>query len=291
MTSDPEAAIRRVFDNWFAGTSSRDIDRVMQGIAHDIVSYEHDVPLQYTGIDAVRSVCQRGLDMSGPGTEWCVPETTILVRDDIAVQWGLNRMRFSAENGSPGESWSRGTRVFHKGTDGWEMVHQHVSYPYEPQTGQARTDLSPGTPAKADDESGSPSADSAEGEVRQTIERWVKAVQARDLEAVTANHTADVSMFDVPPPVVHRGLEAYRGTWPAFFEWQRKAAGRFEITSLEVTAGEDVAFAVAVLRCGSQAALAVDDTPTLRLTLGLKREDGRWMIAHEHHSFPLETDA
>ena len=236
MTSHPEAddvaAIRHIFDNWFAGTSSRDIDRVMQGIAHDIVSYEHDVPLQHIGIDAVRGVCQRGLDMSGPGTAWCVPETTILVRDDIAVQWGLNRMRFSAEDGSTGESWSRGTRVFRKGKDGWEMV----------------------------------------------------------LEAVTENHTSDVVMFDVPPPVAHRGLEAYRGTWPPFFEWQRQSKGRFEITSLEVTAGADVAFAVAVLRCGTQEALALDDSPTLRLTLGLRKEGGRWLIAHEHHSFPLEPE-
>ncbi|WP_217702516.1 nuclear transport factor 2 family protein [Nocardioides guangzhouensis] len=24
----------------------------------------------------------------------------------------------------------------------------------------------------------------------------------------------------------------------------------------------------------------------LRLSLGLRREDGRWQVAHEHHSFP-----
>lgn len=24
----------------------------------------------------------------------------------------------------------------------------------------------------------------------------------------------------------------------------------------------------------------------LRITLGLRRDDGRWVIAHEHHSFP-----
>ena len=32
-----------------------------------------------------------------------------------------------------------------------------------------------------------------------------------------------------------------------------------------------------------------DDSPRLRLTLGLRREDGRWQIAHEHHSFPLAS--
>jgi ketosteroid isomerase-like protein len=24
----------------------------------------------------------------------------------------------------------------------------------------------------------------------------------------------------------------------------------------------------------------------LRLTLGLRKQDGRWLVTHEHHSFP-----
>ncbi len=50
-------------------------------------------------------------------------------------------------------------------------------------------------------------------------------------------------MFDVPPPDDGvRGIDAYRESWPAFFEWQRKGAS-FEIIELDVTAGDDVAFA------------------------------------------------
>jgi len=38
--------------------------------------------------------------------------------------------------------------------------------------------------------------------------------------------------------------------------------------------------------CGTQDELAVNPRSRLRLTLGLRREDGRWLVAHEHHSFP-----
>jgi ketosteroid isomerase-like protein len=92
----------------------------------------------------------------------------------------------------------------------------------------------------------------------------------------------------VPPP--HngvRGLDAYRETWPAFFEWQARGAS-FEIVSLEVTAGEDVAYAHALLRCGTVQALAEHPETRLRLTLGLRKKDGRWTVAHEHHSFPAD---
>jgi ketosteroid isomerase-like protein len=42
------------------------------------------------------------------------------------------------------------------------------------------------------------------------------------------------------------------------------------------------------LRCGSKEELTRDSAPRLRLTIGLRKVDGAWKIAHEHHSFPLE---
>jgi uncharacterized protein (TIGR02246 family) len=128
-----------------------------------------------------------------------------------------------------------------------------------------------------------------ETEIRNLIESWAKAVRAREIDGVLASHTHDMVMFDVPPPVVVKGIDAYRATWPEFFKWQRQGDGSFDIVSLDITAGDDVAFATAVLRCGSKEGLKKDDTPRLRLTIGLRKEDGRWQIAHEHHSFPLEN--
>lgn len=130
--------------------------------------------------------------------------------------------------------------------------------------------------------------DDTKTEIRNLIESWARAVRAKDIEGVMAHHADDMVMFDVPPPVIVKGLDAYRKTWPEFFQWQRQADGSFDIVSLDITAGEDVAFATAVLRCGSKEELRKDDTPRLRLTVGLRKEGGRWRIAHEHHSFPLE---
>ena len=106
------------------------------------------------------------------------------------------------------------------------------------------------------------------------------------MSGVLATTPTDIVMFDVPPPYDGvRGIDAYRETWPPFFEWQARGAS-FEIESLDVTAGEDVAYAHALLRCGTQKELAANPENRLRLTLGLRNEDGRWLVAHEHHSFP-----
>ena len=133
--------------------------------------------------------------------------------------------------------------------------------------------------------------DDTETEIRYLIEGWARAVRAKEIEGVLAHHAEDMVMFDVPPPVIVKGIDAYRATWPEFFKWQREAEGSFDIVSLDITAGDEVAFATAVLRCGSKEELRKDDTPRLRLTIGLRKDNGRWQIAHEHHSFPLENPA
>jgi ketosteroid isomerase-like protein len=127
-----------------------------------------------------------------------------------------------------------------------------------------------------------------EAVVRRLIESWAAAVRARKIGAVVAHPTDDMVMFDVPPPVAVRGIAAYRRTWPPFFRWQREEKGTFDIVKLNVAAGDTVAFATALLRCGSKAELAKDDRPRLRLTIGLRIVDGAWKIAHEHHSFPAD---
>ena len=48
----------------------------------------------------------------------------------------------------------------------------------------------------------------------------------------------------------------------------------------------EVALGFALLRCGSQQELAENPALRLRLTVGLRKQQGRWVVTHEHHSFP-----
>ncbi|MFJ6095719.1 YybH family protein [Williamsia muralis] len=122
-------------------------------------------------------------------------------------------------------------------------------------------------------------------QIRALIATWARAVHGGDLATVIADHDRDILMFDVPPP--HdgiRGLGAYTAVWPDFFRWQACGAV-FDIESLDVTAGADVAFATALVRCGTPEDLARDPQQRLRLTIGLRKQGGRWTVTHEHHSF------
>ncbi|MEV6301102.1 SgcJ/EcaC family oxidoreductase [Actinoplanes sp. NPDC051861] len=124
--------------------------------------------------------------------------------------------------------------------------------------------------------------------VTAVIERWVAAIRSSDLDGVVADHTGDIVMFDVPPPQRGlRGMDDYRACWPPFFRYIESGT-TFEIVELDVTCGEDVAFGWMLLRCGPAEELERKPDLRLRITVGLRREAGRWQISHEHHSFPLD---
>jgi uncharacterized protein (TIGR02246 family) len=122
--------------------------------------------------------------------------------------------------------------------------------------------------------------------IRAQIEAWAAAVRAQDMAGILRDHSADMVMFDVPPPLHLRGIAAYEASWPQFFEASPKPV-RFDIMDLQITAGNDVAFAVALMRC----AVIEDGNVDLdfRLTVGLRKVDGRWIVTHEHHSVPAEN--
>jgi uncharacterized protein (TIGR02246 family) len=130
---------------------------------------------------------------------------------------------------------------------------------------------------------------SDEAIIRTLITEWARAVHAGDIDDVLADHSDEIVMFDVPPPAAGvRGIDAYRETWPPFFEWQAGGAS-FDILSLEITTGGDVAFAHALLRCGTEKELREDPENHLRLTVGLRKKNRRWIVEHEHHSFPIKS--
>jgi uncharacterized protein (TIGR02246 family) len=131
------------------------------------------------------------------------------------------------------------------------------------------------------------SGGTAENRIRALIEGWADAVRRHDLPGILAHHTQDIVMFDVPLPLQSRGMDAYRKTWDLFFKYHAPSQA-FDIEELAITAGEDVAFAIAVMRCGSATFRGTPEKGgfLFRLTIGLRNIDGDWRITHEHHSVP-----
>jgi ketosteroid isomerase-like protein len=129
--------------------------------------------------------------------------------------------------------------------------------------------------------------ESEEARIRALLEAWADAVRRHDIPAILAHHDSDIVMFDLPPPLQSKGISAYERTWGLLFRYHKPGTA-FDFEELTVTASHHVAFAVAIMRCGpdSSSNPADKDGFPFRLTVGLRKVDGEWRIAHEHHSVP-----
>jgi ketosteroid isomerase-like protein len=130
-------------------------------------------------------------------------------------------------------------------------------------------------------------ANAEENRIKSLLEDWADAVRRHDRPAILAHHAPDMVMFDLPPPLQCKGIDAYDQTWDLMFRYHKPGTG-FDFRELAVTAGADVAFAVAILWCGPDSSSTPKDSGgfLFRLTVGLRKVDGDWRITHEHHSVP-----
>ena len=131
------------------------------------------------------------------------------------------------------------------------------------------------------------SQDQNHGQIRRLLADWSAAVRRKDYDGVLRNHSRDVLMFDVPPPFQSEGIDAYRKTWDLFFGWTTSPP-KFELSDVRITAGQEVAFVTARGKCLGPDAHGQTEELEFRLTLGLRKSDGLWIIEHEHHSVPAE---
>ena len=124
-----------------------------------------------------------------------------------------------------------------------------------------------------------------EATIRGIVENWARAVRTKNIDGILADHSSDVLMFDVPPPLQSKGIEAYKKTWDLFFSWSHDPVV-FDFTTMNITAGSDVAFVTALMRCTGTEANRERIELEFRLTIGLRKVGSQWLITHEHHSIP-----
>ena len=123
--------------------------------------------------------------------------------------------------------------------------------------------------------------------IKALLEEWADAVRRHDLPAILAHHDAEIVMFDLPPPLQCKGITSYEETWSLFFQYHKPGTA-FDFQEINITAGSDVAFVVAIMWCGpgSSTNPKEKDGFPFRLTAGLRKVDDQWRIIHEHHSVP-----
>ena len=62
-----------------------------------------------------------------------------------------------------------------------------------------------------------------EMDIQAFIEKWAKAVREENMTGICADHDSETLMFDAPPPLLSRGLDAIHGDLEKVFVVVREA--------------------------------------------------------------------
>ena len=127
-----------------------------------------------------------------------------------------------------------------------------------------------------------------EAAIKALIAGVHKAHYDKDAAAIAAPFTSDAAIFDLSPPLAHRGMnvaekEAWLDTWIGPIECESR--------DLNITVSGDSAFCHGYFRLAGTPKMAgrrVDFW--MRATVCLAREHDGWRIVHEHTSVPFYMD-
>jgi ketosteroid isomerase-like protein len=127
-------------------------------------------------------------------------------------------------------------------------------------------------------------------EIREVIEAKAAALQTGDVKFLKSYYAPQVREFTLAPPLgtlTDSSDPVPVEQWLDGFE----RPPRREVTRLEITTDGDVAFATSIdSMTMAPKGGAQEITLWFRVTLGLRRIDGRWLVTHEHESVPFYMD-
>ena len=127
-----------------------------------------------------------------------------------------------------------------------------------------------------------------EAEIRQWLDRWVKAFSARDVNTIMSLYAADVVAYDIVPPLQYVGKDAYRKDYERFLA-QYEGPLEVEIRDMRIVAAGDVAFAAGLERI-SGAIKGQKSTMWVRFTSGYRKINGAWLDVQDHLSVPSDLE-
>ena len=122
-----------------------------------------------------------------------------------------------------------------------------------------------------------------EAQIRHVIADWASAQCVKDIDRLMSHYAEDVMVFGVRPPYQTEGAAEWRCVWEEALV-HFPASFQIEIRDLSVAVSGDLAFAHWHFHY-----MDMDrDHPAmqnwLRITVGYRKQHGRWRIVHEHYS-------
>lgn len=130
-------------------------------------------------------------------------------------------------------------------------------------------------------------ASASESEIHAVISSWAGSIRKKDGSTLASHFASDAVRFDLAAPLESTmEIEKIAREWFATFQGDIG----YEIRGLSLSVDGDLAMAHSFNRITGTKVGGEKADVWFRQTLGLKKIDGHWLIAHMHESVPFSMD-
>jgi uncharacterized protein (TIGR02246 family) len=128
-----------------------------------------------------------------------------------------------------------------------------------------------------------------EREIRALEDGFATAFRAKDLDAIMKFYVpgSELFVFDAGVPRQHVGWENYKKDWQDFLGMM-KGPIQFDLRDLSIVSDGKLAYSHSIQQVSWTGADGTPSEMTVRVTDDYQKIDGKWLIAQEHVSVPID---
>jgi ketosteroid isomerase-like protein len=147
-------------------------------------------------------------------------------------------------------------------------------------------------PASAQKKSQAPARTSSKAAIEALEQRYVKAFNARDVNAIMANYAPgnELFVFDAIPPREYPSWESYKKDWEGLFS-AFPGPIKDTMSDLSITVVGAVAYAHHIEDTHFTQKDGTEKELVVRVTDVFRNLNGKWLIVQEHVSFPVDIES
>ena len=137
------ATVRRLVEDRYRAIRAKDTDGAMAPVTENIVMFDVVEPLYHTSVKDVRRREQEWFDGFDGPVRVEVKDLVVSADGDTAFAYSVNRYSGDFKAGGSTDMWVRHTSCYRLKEHGWRLAHEHLSVPFDPETGMWSLDAQP----------------------------------------------------------------------------------------------------------------------------------------------------
>lgn len=136
-STDDEAQLRKLIADWSRALERKDVEALVAPVADDAVLFDVKPPYRVDGKEGYRQLWSACLPCFPDGFRSEHRDVKLVVDGDLAFMHGLHHMTPKEPDHPIGRTWIRVTACYRKTGGQWQVVHEHVSIPFNPMNGMS----------------------------------------------------------------------------------------------------------------------------------------------------------